>query len=297
MSFEVRIKELIADNYSGSAAILDKLIKSIYSYINNRNIEPEFLRENLLKVARSFPDLAVLHHFLQYFLDSIEPLIETNISNSRKKIKIEAIIAEYNKEWDESIDRAAEKMARLVQFYDKRILLHSNSSSIHILFKHLAVRKIYPAIYQTMSGPVFEGKLQARILADMGCTVHFINEAAVGKFIHEIDFAVVGADNVFKDGFTNKVGTYPIALVCREAGIPLYVICDSRKRSPLEYSKRSNIIPEQEAPSSELWPKAPDSIKPVNYYFEFTPRNLVTAYFFDDCFIETNPNPNQDGSK
>ena len=286
MSFELRIKELIADNYSGSAAVLEKLIKSIYSYINSRDIDFQFLRENLEKVARSFPDLSVLHHFLQYFFYSIEQLDGADISNSRKKLRIEAIIAEYNKEWEESIDKAAEKMARLVQFYDKRILLHSNSLSLHILFKHLAVRKIYPSIYQTMSGPVFEGKLQARILSDMGCTVHFINEAAVGKFIHEIDFAVVGADNVFSDGFTNKIGTYPIALVCKEAGIPLYVICDSRKRSPVEYSKRSNAMYEKEAPSSELWSKAPESIRPINYYFEFTPKHLVTAYFFEDSWID-----------
>lgn len=286
MSFELRIKELLADNYSGSAAVLEKLIKSIYSYINSRDIDTQFLRDNLEKVAINFPDLAVLHHFLQYFLYAIEQLDETNISNNRKKLRIEAIIAEYNKEWEESIDNAAEKMARLIQFYDKRILLHSNSLSLHILFKHLAVRKIYPSIYQTMSGPVFEGKIQARILADLGCTVHFINEAAVGKFINEIDFAVVGADNVFNDGFTNKVGTFPIALVCKEAGIPLYVICDSRKRSPIDYSSRNNAMNEKEAPSSELWSKAPDTIRPVNYYFEFTPRDLVTAYFFEDCWID-----------
>ncbi len=285
MSFELKIKELMADNYSGSAAVLDKLIKSILIYINSREIDTAYLRERIEKVAISFPDLAVLHHFIQHFFEFLDRLEEHSLSNARMKSRIEFFIAEYTREWDESIDNAAEKMARLVQFYDKRILLHSNSSSIHILFKHLAVRKIFPSVYQTMSGPVFEGKIQAGVLADLGCVVHFINEAAIGKFINEIDFAVVGADNVFKDGFTNKIGTYPIALVCKEAQKPLYVICDSRKRSPLNYSSRTNAMFEKEAPASELWAKAPDSIKPVNYYFEFTPHNLVTAYFYDDTWI------------
>ncbi|MGE5316795.1 MAG: hypothetical protein ACM3ME_02280, partial [Chloroflexota bacterium] len=235
--------------------------------------------------AATFPDLAVLHHFLIQFYDFLEHMDEQQLSNTRKKTRIEFFIAEYTRVWEESIDMAAEKMARLVQFYDKKILLHSNSSSIHILFRHLTFRKIFPSVYQTMSGPVYEGKLQARILADLGCTVHFINEAAIGRFINEIDFAVVGADNVFTDGFTNKVGTYPIALVCKEAQKPLYVICDSRKRSPVDFKSRTTALMEKEAPSAELWKKAPESIKPVNYYFEFTPKNLVSAYFFEDSWI------------
>ncbi|HLN53168.1 MAG TPA: hypothetical protein VK212_05625 [Lentimicrobium sp.] len=285
MSFEIKIKELIADNYSGSAAILDKLIRCIQTYVNSRDIDTTYIRNYLEKVAGKFPDLAVLNHFLQHFFEFLDRLDEMELNTNKKKLKIEHFISEYEREWDESIDQAAEKMARLVQFYDKRILLHSNSSSIHILFKHLAVRKIFPSVYQTMSGPVFEGKIQAGILADLGCKVHFINEAAIGRFIHEIDFAVVGADNVFSDGFTNKIGTYPIALVCKEANKPFYVICDSRKRSPVDFKSRTDALLEKEESPSELWAKAPESIKPVNYYFEFTPRNLVTAYFFDDTWI------------
>jgi translation initiation factor 2B subunit (eIF-2B alpha/beta/delta family) len=137
-----------------------------------------------------------------------------------------------------------------------------------------------------MSGPVFEGKIEARFLADLGCKVHVINENAIGRFIDEIDIAVVGADNVFTDGFTNKVGTYPIALVCQEAGKPLYVLCDSRKRSPVDYKSRTSAIFERESPGSEIWDKAPDAIIPVNYYFEFTPQDLVSAYFFEDTWID-----------
>ncbi len=285
MSFENRIKELIADNYSGSAAVLDKLIKCVQTYVNSREISTAYLRDYLEKVGLNFPDLAVLHHFMQHFFEFLDRLDEYELSNSKKKSRIEYFISEYLNEWDESIDKAAERMARLVQFSNKRILLHSNSSSIHILFQHLAVRKIFPSVYQTMSGPVFEGKIQANVLAELGCKVHFINEAAIGRFINEIDFAVVGADNVFSDGFTNKIGTYPIALVCKEANKPLYVICDSRKRSPVDYKSRANALLEKEAPASELWAKAPGSVKPVNYYFEFTPRNLVTAFFFNDTWI------------
>ncbi len=286
MSFENKIRELITDNYSGSAAVLDKLIKCVQTYVNSREIDTKYLRGYLEKIRLNFPDLAVLHHFIEFFFDYLDLVDELDLNNFKKKSKIEFFINEYLHEWDENINRAAEKMARLVQFNGKRILLHSNSSSIHILFRHLAMRKIFPAVYQTMSGPVFEGKIQANILAELGCKVHFINEAAIGRFINEVDFAVVGADNVFTDGFTNKIGTYPIALVCKEADKAFYVLCDSRKRSPVDFKSRSGALLEKAAPPSELWERAPKTVKPVNYYFEFTPKNLVTAYFFEDSWID-----------
>lgn len=284
MSFQLKIRDLISDNYSGSAAILEKIIRSIQTYINNREIDQEFLRSNLDKVTIHFPDLAVLHHFMQQFYDLLDQSATGEWSKEKTILKIEQFIHSYNLIWNESIGQAAEKMERLVKFNGKRILLHSNSSSIHVLFEHLATHGIFPSVYQTMSGPVYEGKLQARALSDLGCKVHFINEAAVGRFIHEVDFAVVGADNVFTDGFTNKIGTYPIALVCREAGKPFYVICDSRKRSPVDFNSRINAIFEPEEPTAELWQNPPKAITPVNYYFEFTPKNLVSAYFFEDTW-------------
>lgn len=284
MSFELKIRDLLADNYSGSAAILDKIIKSIKTYTNSREVDLVYLRENIEKVAFNFPDLAVLTHFTLQFFDYLEHLEQIKLAPAKFKSRIDSFLQEYTKEWEEKIDQAAEKMARLVSFSGKKILLHSNSSSIYVLFKHLAFRNIFPSVYQTMSGPVFEGKIQARLLAELGCKVHFINENAIGRFIDEIDFALVGADNVFTDGFTNKVGTYPIALVCKEKGKPLYVLCDSRKRSPVDYNSRVNAMFEKEAPAEDLWKKAPSAITAVNYYFEFTPQNLANAYFFEDTW-------------
>jgi translation initiation factor eIF-2B subunit alpha len=282
MSFELKIRELISDNYSGSAAILEKIIKSIYTYLNSDVIDAAYLRENLLKVTAHFPDLAVLKHFLQQFFDLLEEIELMALPKEKAIQKIERFLGTYNQMWKENIDMAAEKMGRLVMFQNKKVLLHSNSYTIHVLFEHLAMHKIFPSVYQTTSGPVFEGKLQARKLSELGCKVRFINESAIGRFIHEIDFAVMGADNVFTDGFTNKIGTYPIALVCREAGKPLYVLSDSRKRSPIDFDTHARAIFEPEGPQGELWENPPEKITPVNYYFEFTPKEFVKAYFFED---------------
>ncbi len=291
MSFELKIKEIISDNYSGSAAILEKIIRSIHTYLNGNEINHAYLQQNLQKVTTHFPDLAVLHHFLQQFFDLLEQIEQKNLPHEKAIVKVEKFIDEYRSHWQEQIGLAAEKMERLIRFQNKKILLHSNSFTIHVLFEHLATHNIFPSVYQTMSGPVFEGKLQARVLSDLGCKVHFINEAAVGRFIHEIDFAVVGADNIFTDGFTNKIGTYPIGLVCREAGKPFYVLTDSRKRSPIDFATRSSAIFEPEAPRSELWQNAPGAITPVNYYFEFTPKELVTACFFEDTWWNYKKDP------
>ena len=78
MSFQQKIRELIADNYSGSAAILEKIIRSIQTYVNKREIDQTYLRENLDKVINHFPDLAVLHHFMQQIYDLLDEASENN---------------------------------------------------------------------------------------------------------------------------------------------------------------------------------------------------------------------------
>jgi GTP1/Obg family GTP-binding protein len=113
MSFQLKIRELISDNYSGSAAILDKIIRSIQTYINNREIDQEYLRTNLDSVTNHFPDLAVLHHFMQQFYDLLDEMTQKDWPVAKTISKIERFISSYNETWNESIGQAAERMERL----------------------------------------------------------------------------------------------------------------------------------------------------------------------------------------
>src|SRR5579859_3800255 len=63
-----------------------------------------------------------------------------------------------------------------------------------------------------------------------GLAVTLVADAACGVFIGEATCVALGADSVRSDGsVVNKVGSYPLALVAREAGVPVYVLCETLK--------------------------------------------------------------------
>jgi translation initiation factor eIF-2B subunit delta len=104
--------------------------------------------------------------------------------------------------------------------------------------------------------PGGEGRATARRLSRKGITARVVPDAMMAVAAHRVDCAVVGADAVTPDTVINKVGTRLLALACRDAGIPCYVLADSSK----------TVSPE--------WP-LPDLTR--HRLFEATPRHIFAA--------------------
>lgn len=97
----------------------------------------------------------------------------------------------------------------------------------------------------------------------------------------EIDCCVVGADRIAANGDTaNKIGTYSVAVLAKEHGIPFYVAAPV---STLDLSLDSGArIPIEERGSAEVThiqgvPVAPAGVKVRNPAFDVTPARYVTA--------------------
>jgi len=97
----------------------------------------------------------------------------------------------------------------------------------------------------------------------------------------EIDCCVVGADRIAANGDTaNKIGTYSVAVLAREHGIPFYVAAPV---STLDLSLDSGAqIPIEERGSAEVTHIqgvgiAPEGVKVRNPAFDVTPARYVTA--------------------
>ena len=91
------------------------------------------------------------------------------------------------------------------------------------------------------------------------------------------DAVVVGADRVAANGdVANKIGTYGLALAAHRAGIPFLV---AAPESTLDEATPSGAaIPiEQRADDEVSVPAAPAGTKALNYAFDITPAELVTA--------------------
>ena len=99
------------------------------------------------------------------------------------------------------------------------------------------------------------------------------------------DAVVVGADRVAANGdVANKIGTYSLALAAQAAGIPFLV---AAPESTLDASTPSgSAIPiEQRADEEVTGPAAPAGTRALNFAFDITPAELVSAVVTEDRLI------------
>src|SRR3989304_721069 len=131
--------------------------------------------------------------------------------------------------------------------------------------------------------PVQQGsRLTAFELKHDGFDVSLIPDTAVGYtmakgLVHKV---VVGADRILRTGHVfNKIGTYQVALIAKQHGIPFYVA------APLStfdlQSNPEDVIIEQRNGSEVTGigdkKTAPDGINVINPAFDMTPPELISG--------------------
>ncbi len=103
--------------------------------------------------------------------------------------------------------------------------------------------------------------------------VTLVADSACGLFIEQADAVVVGADSVRADGsVVNKVGTFPLALMAREAHVPVYVLCETLKIAAPDFP-----LVLEEADVTQLLPVPQPGVTPRNIAFDHTPAALITS--------------------
>jgi methylthioribose-1-phosphate isomerase len=133
--------------------------------------------------------------------------------------------------------------------------------------------------------PVLQGaRLTAWELMQEGIPVTLITDGAAGTLLKqgEIDLVIVGTDRTVRNGdVANKIGTYPLAVVCRENRIPFFV---AAPLSSIDFSLRSgDFIPIEERAPEEVThifgrcQIAPEGVMVRNIAFDVTPHKYVTA--------------------
>ncbi len=133
--------------------------------------------------------------------------------------------------------------------------------------------------------PVLQGaRLTSWELMQAGIPVTLITDNTAGALMQrgEIDLAIVGTDRTVLNGdVANKIGTYTVAVLCREHGIPFYV---AAPLSSIDFSIPSgDRIPIEERAAEEVTHIfgtcriAPEGVKVRNLAFDVTPAAYVTA--------------------
>lgn len=132
--------------------------------------------------------------------------------------------------------------------------------------------------------PYLQGaRLTAWELHRVGIPVKIITDNAIGVVMQKerVDLVITGADRITRKGYVaNKVGTYPLALMAREHGVPFYVAAPT---STFDLSvERGEEIPIETRPSSEVTEIygvriAPEGVDALYYAFDVTPPKLVNG--------------------
>jgi methylthioribose-1-phosphate isomerase len=146
-----------------------------------------------------------------------------------------------------------------------------------------AGKKIH--VYVDETRPVLQGaRLTAWELMQEKIPCTLITDSMAGYFMYRdmIDVALVGADRVTRNGdVANKIGTYGLAVLCKEHGIPFYV---AAPLSTIDFSMEAgSSIPIEERDPREVTHVfgkvqiAPNGMKVANPAFDVTPARYITA--------------------
>ena len=275
------LDKITKDHLSGSGTLEQRLTNGLLTYLIDA---PDFTDQEVKELQKRFisfrdkmKDFAILSHFSNYITHRLPS--GTDLTSA----ELYDIILAYRKEWQHVNDRIIQRFLERIDPGYKQILVHSQSSVVRDLFKHLRDRNNNITIIQTESRPMLEGREQAKYLARLGYRVKNVADVGFTPLLGVTDMVILGADRIYPDVFINKCGSQAITTLSRKQDIPVYVLADSRKfiQSENSYSP----LDEQEKPPQEVWKNPPEGITPVNYYFEPIPTPLVTNFITETHII------------
>jgi methylthioribose-1-phosphate isomerase len=173
-----------------------------------------------------------------------------------------------------------------------RVLTHCNTGSLATAGYGTALGIIQSAwrrngvemVWVDETRPLLQGaRLTAWELRRLGIPFRLVTDSSAGTLMAQrlVDRIVVGADRIAANGDTaNKIGTYPLAVLAARHGVPFYVA------APLSTIDRATpdgaAIPIEERRANEVtevfgMPVAPLGTEAVNFAFDVTPHDLITA--------------------
>jgi methylthioribose-1-phosphate isomerase len=119
-----------------------------------------------------------------------------------------------------------------------------------------------------------------------GIPVTLITDNMAGYLMSRglVDKVVVGADRIVQDAVTNKIGTYSVAVLAHEHGVPFYVAAPI---STFDLSRRAkDVIIEERDPQEVTHVQSvritPEGVKVMNPAFDITPLKYVSAIICEE---------------
>jgi methylthioribose-1-phosphate isomerase len=270
----------------GVAAAMGVAIGALRADSSRMDIEME---EICTTLAGTRPTAVNLFWAIDRMRKLYQSLPGRSVEEIRSRLVEEALRV---KEEDIAINREIGRHGAVLVPDGKTVLTHCNAGALATAGYGTALGVIRAAVesgkkidvFADETRPFLQGaRLTAWELQEDGIPTTIITDNMAGHFLRSgrIGCVVVGADRIAANGdVANKVGTYSVAVLAKENGVPFYVAAPI---STLDLSLASgDEIPIEQRSSAEVTEVfgvrvAPEGIRVENPAFDVTPARYVTA--------------------
>lgn len=221
-------------------------------------------------------------------------------TSGSKEALAKAVVAEARRMADEDVEvnkKMGKYGAQLIEDGDV-VLTHCNAGSLATVDYGTALGVVRAALEEgkrieviaSETRPKLQGaRLTCYELMRDGIPVTLITDTMVGYVMSKglVDKVVVGADRIVRDAVLNKIGTYNVAILANEHGIPFYVAAPTSTMDPTITSEEA-VIEERnpdEVTNVRSERIAPEGVKVLNPAFDITPLAYVDAVITEEGIL------------
>jgi methylthioribose-1-phosphate isomerase len=233
---------------------------------------------------------------LFFAIERMKKAIEgiASVTDAKNKLVAEAVAI--HNEQIEADRKLAAIGAELIK-PGSTILTHCNTgplatagygTALGVIIKAFEQGKV-KSVIATETRPLCQGaRLTAWELKQAGVPFKLITDSMAGYVMNKglVNAVIVGADRIARNGDTaNKIGTYTLAVLAKENGIPFYVAAPT---STIDESIATgkDIVIEQRSPEEVTCfggaRVAPEGVEVLNPSFDVTPARYIAAIITEE---------------
>jgi len=259
--FIKRIDAIAKDRTHGAMELYRQGVETILAWIEERGeTHPQELTLLLAKIAEAQPSMAPLLNLVN------QVLLAWEAGPQKAQVLLKNILE------GEETSTAILVEEGIQVLRGKRIVTLSRSSTLLEVIKALLREGERVEILISEGRPLMGGAATARLFYEMGADVTLCTDGLIFSLAGEGDVVAVGADAITPQFLVNRCGTYPLALVAQDRGVPFYSFATTNKLLPQELVPLFRI---EDHDPGEVIKGAPFSI--VNFYFDQTPLDYITG--------------------
>jgi len=279
----MRIKQLEVQGARNVAVAAIKAIGTLAKETKAKN-KKEFLKElseakEILFSSRETEPL--MRNAVRLIISQVEKNIHEKVEELTEIVT--SASEQFLKNLENSKRKIAEIGARRIR-NNSVVLTHCHSSTVTYLLRRAKLEGRSFEVICTESRPVFQGRITAKEMLELGVKTTLIVDSAARFFMNQVDLVLVGADAITSEGnVVNKIGTSTIALIAQEARTPFYVVSELLKFDPVtRYGDYEKI---EERRQNEIWKNPPKNLIIRNPAFDITRRDFVHGIICEEGII------------